>query len=160
MGNNFFFFFFLLFFFFSSILSPGPPSIFHFSPVVLPTYADGQSGVSTPSIHPFARKNVNVRQRLNTRLPLSLRPSIDLSGQGRRMMPFSPQPSIHPAVPSCSVPPELLPIQAVETPSVVFNETCSPRSRSPRLVQDWGRLYTIQTLRLMTPGRTCSSPFR
>jgi len=39
---------------------------------VLSTYADGQSGVSIPLIHPFARKNVNVRQRLNEETALAL----------------------------------------------------------------------------------------
>jgi len=36
--------------------------------------------------------------------------------------------------------------------------TYSPRSRSPLLVQDWGRLYTIQTLWLMTPGEDMLNP--
>jgi len=103
---------------------------------VLSTYADGQSGVSIPSIHPFARTNVNVTQKLNDETALVFETN-DLSGRGLRKMPSSIQPSIPPlAVPPGSGPPEMLPIQEAETPSVVFNETCSPRSRSQRLVQD------------------------
>jgi len=53
-----------------------------------------------------------------------------LSGQGPRKMPPSTQPSIPPAVPPGSGPPEMLPIQAAETPLVVFNDTCSQISLS------------------------------
>jgi len=97
---------------------------------VLSTYADGQSGVSIPLIHPFARINVRVTQRLNDETALVLE-TIDLSGQGPRKMPSSTQPIIPPpAVPPGSGQLELLPIQETETPSVVFNETCSQISLS------------------------------
>jgi len=99
--------------------------------------------------------NVNVRQGLNDETALAT-----VSRQRRRKMPSSTQHSIPPAIPPGSGPPELLPIkQGRPLPS------SSMRLALPDLaLRFWsrigGRLYTIQTLWLMTPGRTCSTPIR